>query len=233
MASNRTSGLTERRTSAELKPIEQDEAGQKADYFTAAATKKAVSITETDPFPLADRVDPSTAEEHRNAAVQAIAMSLFGIILYVAFRFRSWAFQLVYVQLGILYFWSAVTKTSAAWLNGSGVQSMLKEQALLAPVEEFAMEQEEVQAAFVRFAAPMMSLVALGADKKAANELSRNLWVAMIGGPGVEQEVFDAMRDTDSDLYDVLHRCYTEQMKTQVSADELAALRERYGPMSS
>ena len=94
------------------------------------------------------------------------------------------------------------------------------------------MEQKEVQAAFIRFAAPLMSLVALGADKEAANELARNLWVAMIGGSDVEAQVFDAMRESSSELYDVLHRCYTEQMKTQVSADELAALRERYGPTS-
>jgi len=47
---------------------------------------------EADPFPLAERIDPSTAREHRDAAVQAIAFSILGIILYVAFRFRSWAF---------------------------------------------------------------------------------------------------------------------------------------------
>jgi len=91
-------------------------------------------------------------------------------------------------------------------------------------------EQKEVQAAFLRFATPLTTLVALGADKKAATELSRNLWMAMIGGPEVEEQVFDAMRETNSELYDVLHRCYTEQMKTQVSDEELAALRLRYGP---
>ena len=47
---------------------------------------------ETDPFPLADRIDPSTAQEHRNAAVKAVALSIIGIIVYVAFRFRSWVF---------------------------------------------------------------------------------------------------------------------------------------------
>ena len=92
------------------------------------------------------------------------------------------------------------------------------------------MEQNEVQAAFLRFATPLSALVDLGADKKAATELSRNLWMAMIGGPEVEEQVFDAMRETNSELYDVLHRCYTEQMKTQVSDEELAALRLRYGP---
>ncbi len=52
---------------------------------------------ECDPFPLADLVNPSTAAEHRNAAVQAIALSLLGIIVYVAFRFRSWSFGLASV----------------------------------------------------------------------------------------------------------------------------------------
>lgn len=33
-------------------------------------------------------------------------------------RCRSWAFQLVYVQLGLLYFWAAVAKTGTAWLDG-------------------------------------------------------------------------------------------------------------------
>jgi hypothetical protein len=92
------------------------------------------------------------------------------------------------------------------------------------------MEQKEVQAVFLRFATPLTTLVALGADKKAATELSRNLWMAMIGGADVEEQVFEAMRQTSSELYDVLHRCYTEQMKPQVSEEELEALRTRYGP---
>jgi len=92
------------------------------------------------------------------------------------------------------------------------------------------MEKEEVQATFIRFAAPLTSLVALGADRAAATELSRNLWLALIGGPDIEQQIFDAMRDTNSELYDVLLRCYTDEMKPQVSEDELARLRERYAP---
>jgi len=93
------------------------------------------------------------------------------------------------------------------------------------------MEQPEVQAAFVRFAAPLMSLVSLGADREAAHELARNLWLAMIGGPDIEEQVFQAMRESSSELYDVLERCYNGQMKPQVSDEELAALRERYGPL--
>jgi preprotein translocase SecF subunit len=46
----------------------------------------------SDPIPLADRIDPFSAKQHRNNAIQAIAFSILGIIAYVAFRFRSWAF---------------------------------------------------------------------------------------------------------------------------------------------
>jgi preprotein translocase SecF subunit len=52
---------------------------------------------ECDPFPLADLINPSTAEQHRDAAVAAIGLSLIGIIVYVAFRFRSWSFGLAAV----------------------------------------------------------------------------------------------------------------------------------------
>jgi SecD/SecF fusion protein len=54
-------------------------------------------FAQCDPFPLADLVNPSTAEEHRDAAMQAMAFSLLGIIVYVAFRFRSWNYGLASV----------------------------------------------------------------------------------------------------------------------------------------
>ncbi len=52
----------------------------------------ATFFKQTDPFPLADRIDPFSARQHRNNAMKAIALSILGIIAYVAFRFRSWAF---------------------------------------------------------------------------------------------------------------------------------------------
>ncbi len=75
------------------KPSEQDAA--KADRVALEKITDDVGPTwfaMADPFPLADRIDPSTAKEHRDAAVKAIALSILGIILYVAFRFRSWSF---------------------------------------------------------------------------------------------------------------------------------------------
>ena len=73
---------------------------QKKEYGERAAALEAAPLPAdaaglfalTDPLPSADRVDPFTARQHRDAAVQAIALSIIGIIVYVAFRFRSWAF---------------------------------------------------------------------------------------------------------------------------------------------
>ncbi|MHC4410980.1 MAG: protein translocase subunit SecD, partial [Planctomycetota bacterium] len=73
---------------------------QKKAFAARAAALKAAPLPEakpelfqlTDPLPSADRVDPFTARQHRDAAVRAIAFSIIGIVLYVAFRFRSWAF---------------------------------------------------------------------------------------------------------------------------------------------
>ncbi len=77
-----------------LTPTEQEAAKRvKAAIDPLQAADLAPGMfKECDPFPLADLVNPSTAEEHRDAAVQAIAYSLIGIIVYVAFRFRSWSY---------------------------------------------------------------------------------------------------------------------------------------------
>jgi SecD/SecF fusion protein len=75
-------------------PSQQEEAkriNKVLETYTEADVEKG-TFKECDPFPLADLVNPSTAEEHRDAAVQAIAFSLIGIIIYVAFRFRSWSY---------------------------------------------------------------------------------------------------------------------------------------------
>ena len=87
------SRLDARADDAELTPAERQEARTDAEELRAVPPVLPERIfAEADPFPLADRIDPSTAQEHRNAAVNAIALSILGIIVYVAFRFRSWAF---------------------------------------------------------------------------------------------------------------------------------------------
>jgi len=85
-----------------LKKIEEDTGRKPSEQRAARADREALEkiegsigptwFTMADPFPLADRIDPTTAEEHRDAAIKAIALSIIGIILYVAFRFRSWSF---------------------------------------------------------------------------------------------------------------------------------------------
>ncbi len=92
-------GYAEIATSDTSTPQEQEDAKRiraVLDSYQPADLTPAV-FDECDPFPLADLVNPSTAEEHRDAAVQAIALSLLGIIVYVAFRFRSWTYGLASV----------------------------------------------------------------------------------------------------------------------------------------
>ncbi|MGQ0613834.1 MAG: protein translocase subunit SecD [Planctomycetaceae bacterium] len=74
-------------------------AAQQAEARAQLALLEATPVTDTtvlfneaDPFPLADRIDPFTAEMHRSDAIRAIFFSIAGIIAYVAFRFRAWNF---------------------------------------------------------------------------------------------------------------------------------------------
>jgi SecD/SecF fusion protein len=112
--------FTEISTSETSTPQEQDAA---KGVLAALDTYQEADLTSAlfdkcNPFPLADLVNPSTAAEHRTAAVQAMALSLIGIIVYVAFRFRSWSFGIasvialihdVVVTLGVA--------TVATWLG--------------------------------------------------------------------------------------------------------------------
>jgi len=86
--------LDEIANSDESTASQQEQARKAAEALQAYDPKDLTPFyfEEYDPFPLADRIDPSTAQEHRDAAVQAIALSILGIIAYVAFRFRSWSF---------------------------------------------------------------------------------------------------------------------------------------------
>jgi len=91
---------------AALTYLESEASAEGATEETKAAlTARATALKETpfpkeannvfaltDPLPSADRVDPFTARQHRDAAIRAVGLSILGIILYVAFRFRSWAF---------------------------------------------------------------------------------------------------------------------------------------------
>ena len=93
------------------------------------------------------------------------------------------------------------------------------------------MEKAEVQDLFVAFASPMLRYVAVAGGKDAVDTLARNLWGAMIAGPELEAEVWRAMEasNADAELVTLLRHCYVNEMKQQVTADQLALLREQYG----
>ena len=57
--------------------------------------------------------------------VPANAWSTRGAALSNPVSLPSWAMRLVYVQVGLTYAWTAVTKTTAPWLDGSTLQSLL------------------------------------------------------------------------------------------------------------
>jgi len=91
------------------------------------------------------------------------------------------------------------------------------------------------QALFERFMAPLTPYVALGGRQEAVEKLARNLWIAMLSGPKVEEAFWETMRKTaglDADLFELIQRCYFEEMKPVVGEEQLAALRKRYGIQS-
>ena len=93
------------------------------------------------------------------------------------------------------------------------------------------MDQEDVQSLFERFAAPLAAYVALGGRKESMEMVARSLWVTMIGGPQIEEQMWTDMRETgdvDASLLESIRTCYAEEMKPVVSDEQLAALRQRY-----
>ena len=61
--------------------------------------------------------------------------------------------------------------------------------------------------------------------------LARNLWTAMIAGPGMEEETWKILKTTgklNDDSLQVIQQLYFDQMKPVVSDEELADLRQRY-----
>ena len=94
------------------------------------------------------------------------------------------------------------------------------------------MDQEEVQSLFERFAAPLAAYVALGGRKESMETVARSLWVSMIGGPEIEEQMWTELGkpgNVDVNLLESIRRCYLEEMKPAISDEQLAALRRRYG----
>ena len=91
------------------------------------------------------------------------------------------------------------------------------------------MNQEEAQALFEKFAAPLAPYAAL---KEAAEGLARSLWLAMVAGPAIEEEVWKGLKDSadwGEDLIEAIKECYEKKMKPVVNREQLAALRHLYG----
>jgi len=93
-------------------------------------------------------------------------------------------------------------------------------------------DQAEVQALFRKFAAPLAGYAATSAARKdLAEMLARNLWMAMIAGPELEEEtwqVFKKHAKLDDDSLQPIKELYFDEMKPVVSEEQRAALRVRY-----
>jgi hypothetical protein len=97
---------------------------------------------------------------------------------------------------------------------------------------EAAVDHADVQALFRKFAAPLAGYAATSpARKELAKMLARNLWMAMIAGPEMEEEtwkVFKKHANLDDDSLQPVKELYFEQMKAVVTDEQLADLRQRY-----
>jgi hypothetical protein len=94
------------------------------------------------------------------------------------------------------------------------------------------MDQAEVQALFRKFAAPLAGYAAMSpARKELAEMLARNLWTALIAGPEMEEATWKVLKTTgklDDESLQVIQQLYLDQMKPDVSEEQLTALRQRY-----
>ena len=90
------------------------------------------------------------------------------------------------------------------------------------------MQESDIQAIFLRFAAPLSGFALLGGRKESIAELARNLWMVLLAGDQAEEQMWRSLAQSDADLCETVKHCYLEEMKPLVSESELAALRMRY-----
>jgi hypothetical protein len=97
---------------------------------------------------------------------------------------------------------------------------------------EAAVDHPEVQALFQKFAAPLAGYAATSpARKELAEMLARNLWMALIAGPEMEDETWTTFKrhaSLDEDSLQPIKDLHFEQMKLVVTGEQLVALRQRY-----
>ena len=94
------------------------------------------------------------------------------------------------------------------------------------------MDQAEVQALFRRFSSPLAGYVSTSPERKGLAEmLVRNLWMALIAGPEMEEETWRILKTTgklNDDSLKVIQETYYDQMKPVVGEEKRAELRGRY-----
>lgn len=90
------------------------------------------------------------------------------------------------------------------------------------------MQESKVQEIFLRFAAPLSGFAILGGRKESVEELARNLWMVLLAGDKAEAQMWSSLSESDAGLCETVKRCYLDEMKPQVSEEEVSALRRRY-----
>ncbi|MCX9009936.1 MAG: hypothetical protein OIN66_02330 [Candidatus Methanoperedens sp.] len=88
----------------------------------------------------------------------------------------------------------------------------------------------EAQNLFRKFAAPLFRAASSPARKKAAHELARMLWVALITGPDIEELVFQELVKVglDAEGIQAIRDRYYREMKPAITEEELQALKISY-----
>lgn len=94
------------------------------------------------------------------------------------------------------------------------------------------MDKHHIQEVFLEFATPLVPYVQLGGRKEAMEEIARQLWMAMIAGDEAEQQFWSALSSDGqlpAEIIASIQKCFDDEMKPKVSAENLAELRENYG----
>jgi len=95
------------------------------------------------------------------------------------------------------------------------------------------MTDAEVQKLFQKFAAPLAPSATTAARMVSAESLAKTLWMAMIGGPEMEEETWEALKGKgklDNEMIEAIQKCYYEKMLPEITEDDFDALRQRYQP---
>jgi hypothetical protein len=89
---------------------------------------------------------------------------------------------------------------------------------------------QEAQDLFQKFSAPLFRAANSYTRKEAAHELAKSLWIALITGPEVEDNVFQTLKETGISFegIQVIKDRYYIEMKPIITMEELQSLKARY-----